>query len=124
MATLFFGVKGATIDLQQDLQIADADAPRIIGYLMQSEHGTVTENVISETPDASWSPNEKEGETEEGRPTIKMQAWVTRRATPEETAANYARSILKTLLVQTVAHEKAEASRVATDAVTEIKPID
>jgi hypothetical protein len=121
MATLFFGVQGPTLDLRQDLQIADTDAPRIIGYLMASSYGTVTENVVSEVPDASWSPGEDE--TEDDRPTIQTQAWVTRPATPEETAANYARAILADLLNQTVAREKAMAAQAAADAVTPIEPV-
>jgi hypothetical protein len=118
MATLFFGVIGPTLDLRQDLNIADTDAPRIMGYLMSSSFGTVTENVQSEAPDASWSPGE--GETEEDRPTIATQAWVTRPATPEETAANYARSILASLLEQTVAFERAQAAKVAAESVAPI----
>jgi hypothetical protein len=121
MATLFFGVQGPTLDLRQDLQIADTDAPRIIGYLMASSYGTVTENIVSEIPDASWSPGEDE--TEEDRPTIQTQAWVTRPATAEETAANYARSVLDSLLTATVAHEKAQAAAAAADAVTPIDPV-
>jgi hypothetical protein len=121
MATLFFGVQGPTLDLRQDLQIADTDAPRIIGYLMASAYGQVTENIVSDVPDASWSPSE--GETEEDRPTTQVQGWVTRPATPEETAANYARAVLDSLLTQTVAHEKAMAAQAAADAVTPIEPV-
>jgi hypothetical protein len=118
MATLFFGVIGPTLDLRQDLNIADTDAPRIMGYLMSSSFGTVTENIVSETPDASWSPGE--GETEEDRPMLATQAWVTRPATPEETAANYARSILASLLEQTVAFERAQAAKIAAESVAPI----
>jgi hypothetical protein len=121
MANLFFGVQGPTLDLRQDLQIADTDAPRIIGYLMASSYGTVTENVVGEVPDASWSPGE--GETEKDRPTIETQAWVTRFATPEETAANYARAVLDSLLTATVAHEKAMAAQAAANAVAPINPV-
>ena len=121
MATLFFGVTGPTLDLRQDLQIADADAPRIMAYLMSSAYGTVTENVQSTIPDASWSPGENQ--TEADRPMIPVQQWVTRPATPEETAANYARAILADLLAQTVAHEKAQAAAAAAAAVTPIEPV-
>lgn len=100
MATLFFGVTGPTLDLQEDLQIADADAPRIMAYLMASSYGTVTENVQSE-----------DGES---------QSWVTRPATPEETAANYAKAVLNQLLAETVAWEKAQAAAAAAE---EIAPI-
>jgi hypothetical protein len=118
MATLFFGVIGPTLDLRQDLNIADTDAPRIMGYLMSSSFGTVTENIVSEEPDASWSPGE--GETEADRPMLQTQAWVTRPATPEETAANYARSILASLLDQTVAYERAQAAKIAAESVAPI----
>lgn len=50
MATFFFGVNGPTLAFQQNLAIADADAPRIMAYLMGSSYGTVTENVQTETP--------------------------------------------------------------------------
>jgi hypothetical protein len=118
MATFFFGVNGPTLDFRHDLGIADTDAPRIMGYLMSSAFGTVTENVQSEEPDASWSPGE--GETEDDRLTITTQAWVTRPATPEETAANYAKAILAQLLEQTVAFERAQAAKVAAESVAPI----
>lgn len=118
MANLFFGVQGPTLDLRQDLQIADTDAPRIIGYLMASSYGTVTENVIHTRPDPSWSPGEDE--TEADRPMIQTQEWVTRPATPEETAANYARAILSQLLSETVAYEKAQAAAAAAEGVAPI----
>lgn len=121
MANLFFGVQGPTLDLRQDLQIADTDAPRIIGYLMGTGFGTVTENIKSEVPDPSWTPGEKE--TDADRPMLQTQAWVTRPATPEETAANYARSILASLLSATVAHEKAAAAAAASAAISDIQPI-
>ena len=47
MANLFFGVEGPTLDLREDLQIADSDAPRIMAYLMASSYGQVTENIIT-----------------------------------------------------------------------------
>ncbi len=118
MATFFFGVQGPTLDFRQDLNIADTDAPRIMGYLMSSSFGTVTENIQSEEPDASWSPGE--GETEADRPMLQTQAWVTRQASPEETAANYAKAILAQLLEQTVAFERAQAAKAAADSVTAI----
>lgn len=121
MATLFFGVTGPTLDLREDLQIADTDAPRILAYLMSSSYGTVTENVVSQVPDASWSPGE--GETEADRPTIETQAWVARPATPDETAANYARAILSQLLSETVNWERAQAAAAAANAVAPIQPV-
>lgn len=118
MATFFFGVQGPTLNFQQNLAIADADAPRIMAYLMASSYGTVTENVQSEIPDASWSPGE--GETEADRPMIPVQSWVTRPATPEEAAANYANAVLASLLDATLAHEKAAAAEAAAQSVAPI----
>jgi len=118
MATLFFGVTGPTLDLRQDLTILDTDAPRIMAYLMASAYGTVTENVQSQQPDASWSPGE--GETEADRPMIPVQSWVSRPATPEETAANYANAILAQLLNETVNWEKAQAAAAAANSIAPI----
>jgi hypothetical protein len=118
MTKIAFTVTAPSGDLESSVTIADADFPRIMAYLMASSFGTVTENIVSETPDASWSPGE--GETEEDRPTIATQAWVTRPATAEETAANYARSILASLLDQTVAFERAQAAKVAAESVAPI----
>ena len=101
MATLFFGVSGPTLDLQEELQIADSDAPRIMGYLMASSYGQVTENVV-------------DGDT---------QSWVTRAATPEETAENYAKAILGQLLSETVAWERSVAAAAAAAAVVPISPM-
>lgn len=121
MATLFFGVTGPTLDLREDLQIADTDAPRIMGYLMASPYGKVTENVQTTIPDPNWTPSE--GETEADRPNITVQEWVTRPATPEETAANYASAILAQLLSATVDHEKAQAAAAAAAGVQPIEPL-
>jgi hypothetical protein len=121
MTKLAFSITGPNMTLAQELQIADTDAPRIMGYLMSGSFGTVTENVQSEAPDASWSPGEDE--TEADRPMIPVQSWVARPATPEETAANYARAILSQLLSETVAREKAMAAAAAADAVAPIEPM-
>lgn len=120
MATLSFGVKGPTQDWTTSLEIADADSPRIIAWLMSpaSGYGTITENVQSQVPDASWSPGE--GETEADRPTIAVQQWVTRAASPEEATQNFARATLASLLAQTVAWERSEAARIAAEQVAPI----
>lgn len=121
MANLFFGVEGPTLDLREDLHIADSDAPRIMAYLMASPYGQVTENVVTTNSDPNWSPGEDQ--TEADRPTISIQQWVTRPATPDETAANYARAVLGQLLSETVAHEKAQAAAAAAAAVAPIEPV-
>lgn len=121
MATLSFGVKGPTQDWTVSLQIADTDSPRILAWLASpaSGYGTVTENVVSNVPDPSWSPSE--GQTEADRPTYQQQSWVTRPATPEEAAKNYAEVTLRNLLGSTVAWEKSEA---AATAAAEVPPIN
>ena len=121
MATLFFGVTGPTLDLREDLQIADTDAPRIMAYLMASNYGQVTENVISTSTDLNWTPSDEQ--TEADRPSISIQQWVTRPASPEETAEAYARAILSQLLSETVAYEKAQAAAAAANGVAPIEVV-
>lgn len=121
MATLFFGVNGPTLDLREDLQIGDTDAPRIMAYLMASPYGQVTENIQSQVPDTGWSPGEDQ--TEADRPMIPVQSWVSRPATPDETASNYAKAVLSQLLSETVNWEKAQAASAAANQVTSIVPV-
>jgi hypothetical protein len=120
MATLSFGVQGPTQDWTVSLNIADTDSPRILAWLASpsSGYGTVTENIQSEVPDPGWSPGE--GQTEADRPTIAQQSWVTRQATPEEAAQNYARATLQSLLGSTVAWEQSQA---AAAAAAQVPPI-
>ena len=121
MAKLSFAITGQTMSLTQELAIADTDAPRIMGYLLASPYGSVTENVQSEVPDPNWVAGESQ--TEADRPTITVQEWVTRPATPEETASNYANAILSQLLADTVAHEKAQAAAAAANSVAPIEVV-
>ena len=120
MTTLSFGVNGTTQDWTVTLTIGDTDSPRILAWLMSpnSGYGTVAENVQSTVPDANWTPGE--GQTEADRPTISTQAWVTRPATAEEAAKNYAETTLRSLLSATVAWEKAEAAAAAAANVPDI----
>ncbi len=121
MAKIAFTVTAPSGDLEASVTIADTDFPRIMAYLMASSFGTVTENVVSETPDSAWTAGEDE--TEADRPMLQTQAWVTRPATPEETAAAYARSVLAQLLSETVAFERQQAAATAAAAVTPIEPV-
>ncbi len=121
MAKISFVVTAPTGDLEASVTIADADFPRIMAYLMSGPHGQVTENVITDVPDASWSPGDDQ--TEADRPTVQTQGWVTRPATMEETAAAYARSVLAQLLSETVAFERQQAAATAAAAVTPIEPV-
>jgi hypothetical protein len=121
MATLSFGVVGPNQNWTTSLQISDTDSPRIIAWLMSpaSGYGTVTENVQSTVPDASWSPGE--GQTEDDRPTVQVQQWVTRAASPEEATQSFAKATLAALLSSTVAWERSEAARIAAEAVAPIE---
>ena len=121
MATLSFGVVGQNQNWTTSLQISDTDSPRIIAWLMSpaSGYGTITENVQSTIPDASWSPGE--GQTEDDRPTVQVQQWVTRPASAEEATQNFAKATLAALLGSTVAWERAEAARIAAAAVAPIE---
>jgi hypothetical protein len=121
VTTLSFGVKGPTQDWSVSLNINDTDSPRILAWLSSPEsgYGTITENIQSQVPNMSWSP--EEGQTEEDRPTTEVQQWVTRQATPEEAAKNYAEATLKNLLNSTVEWERAKAIQ---EAIASITPID
>lgn len=115
MATIFFGIDSEDLSIRQELNLSDEAVFRIMAYLMASSHGKVTENVQSTIPDASWSPGEDE--TEENRPTVAIQQWVTRDATPEEAMQSYAKSIINSLTEQTVAWEKQKAAEQATNSI-------
>jgi len=123
MATLSFGVSGSEQNWTTEIELSAQDSVRTMTYLMSpaSGYGVVVENVKSNIPDASWAPGE--GETEEDRPTIEVQEWVSRPATPEEAAQNFARATLVQLLNQTVVWEKAEAAKAAAEAIPPIVPV-
>ena len=122
MALVNYGVVSPSLTLTVQMELSDADSERIVGYLMAATpYGSVTENIQSEIPDASWSPGEDQ--TEADRPTIPVQSWVTRAATPEETAENYAKAILGQLLSETVNWERSVAASAASAAVSPITPV-
>ena len=123
MAKLSFGVNGPSQNWTVELEIANTDSPRILTWLSSpdSGYGTVTENIQYQSPDPSWSPGEDE--TEADRPTISMQKWETRQATPEEAATNYAKATLASLLNSTVAWDKAKAAEKAAADIPEINPV-
>lgn len=123
MANLSFGVQGPTQDWTITMQIADGDSPRILAYLASpnSGYGTVTENIQSQIPDPDWTPGE--GETEDDRPLKTVQEWVTRPATEEEAAQNYAQATLDHLLAATHAYEKQQAAEAAAAQIAPITPL-
>ena len=93
MADLSFGVVGPTMNFTVTMQIADADAPRILAYLASTEYGRVTEGGS------------------------------TRAATMEETAKAFAAGILRGLLDQTVRHEREQAMAAAAAQIAAINPV-
>ena len=93
-ATLSFGVLGPTMDFTTSVNVSEANAQRILGYLVNgSNYGTVTEEDGTE-----------------------------RQATTEEAAQAFALGILQGLLDQTVRYEKDAAAKAAADAVDPIAP--
>lgn len=120
MARMFMGLDSEEAKLSAGVNYPDVHTSRIIAYLMSpaSGYGTVTENVQSEIPNANWTPGE--GETEADRPTTLVQQWVTRPATPEESARAYADGALKSLFAATVAWERAEVARKEAEKVPDI----
>ena len=91
-ATLSFGVLGPTMDFTTSVNVSEANAQRILGYLANgSNYGTVTEEDGTE-----------------------------RQATTEEAAQAFALGILQGLLDQTVRYEKDAAAKAAAEAVDPI----
>lgn len=120
MALVNYGVVSPSLTLTVQMELSDADSERIVAYLMAAtSFGSVTENVQSEVPNPAWSPDQKD--PDDPPEFIQVQAWVTRQASPEETAANYAKAILAQLLEQTVAFERAQAAKVAAESVAPIQ---
>ena len=94
-ATLSFGVAGPTMDFTTSVTLSEANAQRILGYLVAgSNYGTVTNEDGTERP-----------------------------ATPEEAAQAFAIGILRGLMDQTVRHEREAAMKAAAAAVSDIAPV-
>jgi len=92
-ATLSFGVVGPTMDFTTSVTLGEANAQRILGYLVNgSPYGTVTEADDTERP-----------------------------ATPEEAARAFALGILKGLMDQTTRFERDQAAKAAADAVPPVE---
>lgn len=119
MALVNYGVVSPTLTLTVSMELSDADSERIVAYLMGgTSFGTVTENVQSEVPNPAWSPDQEDPENPP--PTITVQQWVTRAATPEEAITAYAESIMNGILQQAFAWDQ---SRAAADAAANVPPI-
>lgn len=123
MAILSFGVSGKDQNWTTEIELSESDSVRTMTFLMSpaSGCGTVTENVQREVENPAWSP---EQENPDDPPQfIAVQEWVTRQATPEEAAKNFANKTLDALLGQTVSWEQSEAARRAAEAVPPIVPV-
>ena len=91
-ATLSFGVVGPTMDFTTSVVVSEANAGRILNYLVNGSHyGKVVAEDGTET-----------------------------QATTEEAAQAFALGILQGLLDQTVRFEKDEAAKAAAEAVPPI----
>lgn len=123
MATLLFGVSGQDQNWTTQIELSETDSVRTMGYLMSpaSGYGTVTENVQTQEKNPVWSAGQKD--PDDPPEFITVQAWVTRPATPEEAAQNFAKATLATLLNQTVAWEKSEAAKAAAETIPPITPV-
>ena len=92
-ATLSFGVKGPTMDWTVNIAVSEANSERIIAYLMSgTPYGQITEGEI------------------------------TRDATPEEAAQQFAQGILRGLLDQTTRFERDQAAKAAAAEIEDIEP--
>ena len=91
-ATLSFGVVGPTMDFTTSVVVSEANAGRILNYLVNGSHyGKIVAEDGTET-----------------------------QATTEEAAQAFALGILQGLLDQTVRFEKDEAAKAAAEAVAPI----
>lgn len=91
MANLSFGIKGTGMDFVVAVEVADADASRILSYLASTEYGTVTEDGVS------------------------------RPAPIDEVVRSFSLGILQGLLDQTVRFEKDQAVKIASEAIQNIE---
>lgn len=92
MANLSFSVQGPAMDFSVTIPLEDEDTPRIIGYLMSTHYGKITEDEVE------------------------------RDATPSEAAEGFAKGILNGLLDQTYRYEMQLAMEQAASSVSKIEP--
>ena len=119
MALVNYGVVSPDLTLTVSMELSDQDSQRIVAYLMGgTSFGTVTENVQSEVPNPAWSPDQ--ADPLDPPPTIMVQEWVTRPATPTEAVTAYAESVMNGILQQAFQWDQAKA---AADAAANVPPI-
>lgn len=108
MAKLAFSISGPTMDLNVAFEVADADTPRILGYLMaHPDYGFIVETKTVEV---------QEGVDADGKPIMASREVTTRNpATPAEASEAFAHAVLRDLLTKAdaAALAHAEAAEVA-----------
>jgi hypothetical protein len=122
MAIVNYGVVSPSLTLTVQMELSDADSERIVAYLMAATpYGTVTENVITDTPNPAWSPDQPD--PLDPPEFIQQQSWVTRPATPEEAVTAYAESVMNSILQQAYQWDQQQAAAEAAANVPPITPI-
>ena len=122
MAFVHYGVQSPSLTLDVQMELAEADSERVVAYLMAATpYGSVTENVQSEVPNPAYSPDQPD--PNDPPPTILVQQWVTRPATPEEALTAYAEAVMNDILAQAFAWDQQRAAAEAAASVPPITPI-
>ncbi len=122
MALVTYGVTSPTLTLNVQMELSDADSARVVEYLMAAtSFGTVTENIQKEVPNPAWSPDQPD--PNDPPPTILVQEWVSRPATPEEAITAYAESVMNTVVNDAFLWDQQRAAAAAAANVSPITPI-
>lgn len=122
MAIVNYGLVSPDLTLDVRMELSDADSQRVVTYLIAATpFGTVTENVQSEVPNPAYSPDQPD--PNDPPPTILMQQWVSRPATPTEALTAYAESVMNDILNQAFQWDQSRAAAEAAAAVPPITPI-
>jgi hypothetical protein len=122
MAFVNYGVVSPDLTLTVQMELSDADSARIVEYLMAATpYGQVTENVQKEVPNPAYSPDQPD--PNDPPPTIMVQEWVTRAATPTEAITAYAEGVMNTVLGQAFQWDQQRAAAAAASQVPPITPI-
>lgn len=122
MVLVNYGVVSPDLTLTVQMELSDADSARIVAYLMAATpYGTVTENIQKEVPNPAYSPDQPD--PNDPPPTILVQEWVGRPATPTEAITAYAESVMNGVLQQAFQWDLARAAQEAVANVPPFTPI-
>lgn len=122
MAKVHYGVISPDLTLDVEMELSDADSARVVEYLIAATpYGTVTENVQKEVPNPAYSPDQED--PNDPPPTILVQEWVSRPATPEEALTAYAEAVMNDILNQAFQWDQTKAAQEAAAGVAPITPI-